>query len=90
MRAVIDTNVLLSGLAEVIVLPPLPEPVCRGSDDDHVLSCVCVLPQSSCCHALFVEETALVWLETLGWSVRHGVEMSPGASKAERFIGSAV
>lgn len=26
-------------LAEVIVPPPLPQPVCRDSDDDHVLAC---------------------------------------------------
>lgn len=26
-------------LAEVIVPPPLPEPVCRDADDDHVLAC---------------------------------------------------
>ena len=39
MRAVIDTNRLLSELAEVIVPPPLPQPVCRDPDDDHVLAC---------------------------------------------------
>lgn len=77
-------------LAEVIVPPPLPQPVCRDSDDNHVLSCRCALPQSSCCHALFVEETARVWLESLGWSVRHGLEIAPGESEAERFIGRAV
>ena len=26
-------------LAEVIVPPPLPQPVCRDPDDDHVLAC---------------------------------------------------
>ncbi len=32
-------------LADVIVPPPLPQPVCRDPDDDHVLSCLCELPQ---------------------------------------------
>ena len=26
-------------LAEMMVPPPLPEPVCRDPDDDHVLAC---------------------------------------------------
>jgi putative PIN family toxin of toxin-antitoxin system len=26
-------------LAEVIVPPPLPQPVCRDPDDDHILAC---------------------------------------------------
>ena len=41
MRAVIDTNVLLSGLrqlTEVIEPPPLAQPVCRDRDDDEVLA----------------------------------------------------
>ena len=33
-----------------------------------------------------VEEAALAWLESLGWSVRHGLEIAPGESKAERII----
>ena len=33
-----------------------------------------------------VEQAALVWLEGLGWTVRHGLEIAPGESKAERII----
>ena len=35
-----------------------------------------------------VEQAALAWLESLGWSVRHGLEIAPGESKAERIIGT--
>lgn len=35
-----------------------------------------------------VEQAALAWLESLGWSVRHGLEITPGESKAERIIGA--
>ena len=31
-----------------------------------------------------VEEAALAWLESLGWSVRHGLEIAPGELGAER------
>ena len=37
-----------------------------------------------------VEEAALAWLESVGWSVRHRLEIAPGESKAERYIGRAV
>jgi len=31
-----------------------------------------------------VEQAALAWLESLGWSVRHGLEIAPGEPSAER------
>src|SRR3990172_3894540 len=31
-----------------------------------------------------VEQAALAWLESLGWSVRHGLEIAPGEPRAER------
>ncbi|MBI3998351.1 MAG: type I restriction endonuclease subunit R, partial [Armatimonadetes bacterium] len=31
-----------------------------------------------------VEQAALAWLESLGWSVRHGLEIAPGELAAER------
>lgn len=31
-----------------------------------------------------VEEAALAWLESLGWQVRHGLEIAPGEAGAER------
>ncbi|MCI0482962.1 MAG: hypothetical protein L0Y78_00065 [candidate division NC10 bacterium] len=31
-----------------------------------------------------VEEAALDWLESLGWTVRHGPEIAPGELFAER------
>jgi type I restriction enzyme R subunit len=31
-----------------------------------------------------VEEAALAWLESIGWSVRHGAEIAPGEPAAER------
>ena len=31
-----------------------------------------------------VEQTALVWLENLGWAVRHGLAIAPGDPEAER------
>jgi len=31
-----------------------------------------------------VEQAALAWLESLGWSVRHGLEIAPGEPGAER------
>ena len=34
-----------------------------------------------------VEQAALAWLESLGWWVRHGLEIAPGDSKAERILG---
>jgi len=34
-----------------------------------------------------VEDAALAWLESLGCSVRHGIENAPGESKIERIIG---
>jgi hypothetical protein len=34
-----------------------------------------------------VRRAALAWLESLGWSVTHGLEIAPGESKAERIIG---
>ena len=37
-----------------------------------------------------VEQAALAWLESTGWSVRHCAEIAPGESMAERFIGMAV
>ncbi len=37
-----------------------------------------------------VEEAAPVWLENLCRSIRHGLEIAPGESKAGRFIGRAV
>jgi type I restriction enzyme R subunit len=33
-----------------------------------------------------VEDAALARLESLGWSVKHGPEIAPGESKAERII----
>lgn len=34
-----------------------------------------------------VEDAVLAWLESLGSSVRHGLEIAHGESKAERIIG---
>ena len=31
-----------------------------------------------------VEQAALAWLESLGWAVRHGLEIAPGETAAER------
>ena len=31
-----------------------------------------------------VEEAALAWLESVGWPVRHGVDIAPGEPAAER------
>ena len=31
-----------------------------------------------------VEEAALAWLERLGWSVKHGLQIAPGEPGAER------
>ena len=31
-----------------------------------------------------VEQAALAWFESLGWSVRHGLEIAPGEPEAER------
>jgi predicted nucleic acid-binding protein len=43
MRIVADTNTVLSGLlwrlADIVDPQPLPAPVCRDPDDDHVLAC---------------------------------------------------
>lgn len=33
---------------------------------------------------LAVEQAALAWLESLGWSVRHGAEMAPDLPGAQR------
>lgn len=33
---------------------------------------------------LIVEQAALAWVERLGWSVRHGLEIAPGEPGAER------
>jgi type I restriction enzyme R subunit len=36
-----------------------------------------------------VEQAALAWFESIGWSVRHGAEIAPGELPlrcAERFI----
>jgi hypothetical protein len=35
-----------------------------------------------------VEQVDLALLKSLGWSVRHGLEIAPGESKAERIIGT--
>ncbi|MEX0880944.1 MAG: hypothetical protein WEF99_15825 [Thermoanaerobaculia bacterium] len=34
-----------------------------------------------------VEQAALAWLESLGRSVKHGLEIAPGEPEAERIIG---
>lgn len=31
-----------------------------------------------------VEQAALAWLKSVGWSVRHGAQIAPGESAAER------
>ena len=31
-----------------------------------------------------VEDAALAWLESLGWRVKHGLEIAPGELGAER------
>ena len=31
-----------------------------------------------------VEDAALTWLETLGWSISHGPDIAPDASNTER------
>ena len=36
-----------------------------------------------------VEDAALAWLESLGWSVRHGLEIAPGKLAAERTNGAS-
>ena len=33
-----------------------------------------------------VEQTALAWLESVGWSVRHGTETAPGGLAVVRSI----
>ena len=33
-----------------------------------------------------VEEAALAWLESLGWAVRHGLEIAPGAVPFFRYL----
>jgi hypothetical protein len=41
---------------------------------------------------LVVEQAVLAWFESIGWSVRHGVEIAPGELPlryAERFLGRA-
>ena len=35
-------------------------------------------------HESEVEEAALAWLEGLGWSIKHGPDIAPGTSEAER------
>ncbi len=35
-------------------------------------------------HESVVEQAALAWLESVGWSVRHGTDIAPGALAAER------
>ena len=35
-------------------------------------------------HESEVEEAALAWLADLGWSVKHGPDIAPGAPDAER------
>jgi type I restriction enzyme R subunit len=37
-----------------------------------------------------VEQAALVWLESLGWAVKHGPEIAPGELAAERTEGARV
>ena len=37
-----------------------------------------------------VEDAALVWLESLGYSVKHGPEIAPGKILAERMTASAL
>jgi type I restriction enzyme R subunit len=34
-----------------------------------------------------VEQAALAWLESAGWSVRNGASIAPGEPAAERIIG---
>ena len=36
-----------------------------------------------------VEQAALAWLESLGWCVRHGLEIAPGKRGAERVNGAS-
>jgi len=31
-----------------------------------------------------VEQAALAWLEAVGWQIRHGAQIAPGESAAER------
>lgn len=33
-----------------------------------------------------VEQAALAWLESLGWSVAHGPDIAPGVPSAERAV----
>ena len=37
-----------------------------------------------------VEQAALAWLESIGWTVRHGAEIAPGELAAERADDSQV
>jgi len=32
-----------------------------------------------------VEQTALAWLESLGWSIKHGLEIAPGELVPKNF-----
>jgi type I restriction enzyme R subunit len=34
-----------------------------------------------------VEQAALAWLESTGWLIRNGAEITPGQPTAERIIG---
>lgn len=34
--------------------------------------------------ASVIEEATLVWLESLSWSVKHGLEIAPGEPGTER------
>jgi type I restriction enzyme R subunit len=37
----------------------------------------------------YVEQAALAWLASLGWTVKHGPEIAPGELAAERHVGTA-
>jgi type I restriction enzyme, R subunit len=37
-----------------------------------------------------VESAALTWLESLGWTVKHGPEIAPGELAAEQHVETAV
>lgn len=37
-----------------------------------------------------VEEAALAWLESLGWTVKHGPKIAPGEPDAEYVVGRRV
>jgi type I restriction enzyme R subunit len=36
------------------------------------------------------EQAALAWLESLGWSVKHGLEIVPGEPDGERIMSEAL